>query len=176
MRSKTRAACASASLSRIDDLITEGTSRDDQSQRFLCSGRERHRCWNSSRQQTGWAWTTQPGDDFEFRNNIISGSQYAWIREGGRRHYKVINSVFARNKNLVGSGAEPALNFKSRDPAIMELTPSIPVVNKPAESESSGAGEGCDGNSSSPRADEDEQESDQATSRRLEAAVSSLSG
>jgi hypothetical protein len=80
-------------------------------------------------------WTTQPGDDFEFHNNVISGSQYAWIREASRHRYRVTDSVFAGNKNLVGSGAGPALNFKTLDPAIMELPKSIPVVDKPVQVE-----------------------------------------
>jgi hypothetical protein len=80
-------------------------------------------------------WTTQPGDDFEFRNNVISGSLYAWIREASRHRYRVTDSVFAGNKNLVGSGAGPALNFKTLDPAIMELPKSIPVVDKPVQVE-----------------------------------------
>jgi hypothetical protein len=82
-------------------------------------------------------WTTQPGDDFEFRNNIISGCLYGWIREGsGQRHYRVLNSIFAGNKYLTGTGSGPSLNFKMLDPAIMELTPSIPVLNKPVQLES----------------------------------------
>lgn len=78
-------------------------------------------------------WTTQSGDDFEFRNNIISGSQYAWIREGGRRHYKIVNSIFAGNMHLVGSGAGPALNFQPLDPAMMDLSPSIPAIDGPVK-------------------------------------------
>lgn len=91
-------------------------------------------------------WTSGIAADFDYRNNVVSNSQYVWIGQGARSaqaeldrlsgartagtpgvpapadvRYRVRNSLFAGNKRFTGSGAGPAMNFKDNDPSFLEL-------------------------------------------------------
>ena len=83
-------------------------------------------------------WTVGIANDFEYRNNVVAHSNYVWIGEpaapaGGSApkaqrapaHYKVIDSLFAGNKKLAGSGAGPLLNFQDLDPSFLELVGTV---------------------------------------------------
>ena len=95
-------------------------------------------------------WTSGIANDFEFKNNIIANSAYAWIAQGGGAargeagqapgggragrggaapqrepvHYKLYDSLFTGNKNLTGTGGGPAINAKPTDPSFLELVNS----------------------------------------------------
>jgi hypothetical protein len=99
-------------------------------------------------------WTSGIANDFEFKNNIIANSAYAWIAQGGGAargeagqapgggcagrggaapgatpqrepvHYKLYDSLFTGNKNLTGTGGGPAINAKPSDPSFLELVNS----------------------------------------------------
>jgi hypothetical protein len=95
-------------------------------------------------------WTSGIANDFDYHNNVVASSNYVWIVSGAAPapteagpagtdpgsprpsapapaapreplHYKVIDSLFAGNKKLTGSGAGPALNFRDIDPSFLEL-------------------------------------------------------
>jgi hypothetical protein len=67
-------------------------------------------------------WTCDTGADFEFHHNVIAGGNYTWIRQGrGAVKYTVTDSLFAGNKDLTGSGAGPAGNFKPVEPDFLKL-------------------------------------------------------
>ena len=99
-------------------------------------------------------WTSGIANDFEFKNNIIANSEYAWIAQGGGAargeagqapgggragrggatpsaapqrepvHYKLYDSLFTGNKNLTGTGGGPAINAKPSDSSFLELVNS----------------------------------------------------
>ncbi len=90
-------------------------------------------------------WTSAIANDLDYRNNLVSNSNYVWIGQGARStqaetgqgarppaqataapltetvHYRVRDSLFAGNKKFAGSGAGPALNFRDTDPSFLEL-------------------------------------------------------
>ena len=90
-------------------------------------------------------WTAGIANDFDYRNNVVADCNYVWtapgrgIRPGGCRrprrpaghrqpatppelaHYKVIDSYFANNRRLTGSGTGARLEYEDIDPSFLEL-------------------------------------------------------
>jgi hypothetical protein len=53
-------------------------------------------------------WTCQTAEDFEFHHNIVTRSDYFWIRKGtdGPRRYRVRDCIVTDNKHYSGYGVE----------------------------------------------------------------------
>jgi hypothetical protein len=95
----------------------------------------------------GGVWTSEIAADFDFRNNIVANSHYAWIYQstasasadpdaGGRRgapsaptpaqprervRYKAIDSLFTNNRAMAATGTGANLGFKDIDASFIEL-------------------------------------------------------
>ena len=92
-------------------------------------------------------WTAGIANDFDYRNNVVEGCNYVWTAQGGASavadaagrggrpgapatpatpqepvHYKVIDSYFASNRRLTGSGTGARLEYKDIDASFLELT------------------------------------------------------
>jgi hypothetical protein len=84
-------------------------------------------------------WTAGIANDFEYRNNVVEGCNYVWTAQGGGSaladaggratskpqdpvHYKVVDSYFASNRRLTGSGTGARLEYKDIDASFLELT------------------------------------------------------
>ncbi len=51
------------------------------------------------------AWTCQTTEDFEFHHNIVTGSEYFWMRKpGDRQKYRLQNCIVTENKYYSGYG------------------------------------------------------------------------
>ena len=81
------------------------------------------------------AWLCGIGDDFDFRNNVMSRNLSAVLFQGSPRKYNLANSLFAGNQNLYGAGFGPTVNFKALEPSVLALPPSSKVVDKQVEIE-----------------------------------------
>ncbi len=85
-------------------------------------------------------WTAGIADDFDYRNNVVANSNYAWTHQDAasaradagagnaastqpraRSHYRVIDSHFANNRRLTGSGTGARLEYQDIDPSFLEL-------------------------------------------------------
>jgi hypothetical protein len=90
-------------------------------------------------------WTAGIADDFVYRNNVVEGCNYVWTAQGGSSaladaagrgapqasapspttqepvRYKVVNSYFANNRRLTGSGTGARLEYQDIDSSILEL-------------------------------------------------------
>ena len=90
-------------------------------------------------------WTAGITDDFDYRNNVVMNSNYVWTYQGGasaladaggrggraaappqakpqeRIHYRVVDSYFANNKKLTGSGTGARLEYQDIDSSFLEL-------------------------------------------------------
>ncbi len=90
-------------------------------------------------------WTAGIAADFDYRNNVVTNSNYVWTYQGGasaladaggRRaqlpggsrataqeltHYKVIDSFFGNNRKLTGSGTGARLEYRDLEPSFLEL-------------------------------------------------------
>jgi hypothetical protein len=90
-------------------------------------------------------WTAGIKEDFDYRNNVIMNSNYVWTYQGaasaladaggrgGRQaappqskqqeliHYKVVDSFFANNRRLTGSGTGARLEYQDIDSSFLEL-------------------------------------------------------
>ena len=107
------------------------------------SGHSMHNCFVHGAYGSG-VWTTEIADDFDFRANVISNSNYVWTYQSGasagrdpdggtqrsgqatapekqRVHYKVVNSLFAANQKMATSGTGANLGFKDIDSSFLEL-------------------------------------------------------
>jgi len=52
-------------------------------------------------------WTCQTAEDFEFHHNIVTGSQYLWMRKAGdHQKYQLHDCIVANNKYYSGYGVE----------------------------------------------------------------------
>jgi hypothetical protein len=53
-------------------------------------------------------WTCQTAEDFEFHHNVVTRSEYFWMRKGtdGSRKYRVLDCIVTDNKNYSGYGVE----------------------------------------------------------------------
>ena len=94
----------------------------------------------------GGVWTSEIGADFDFRNNVIANSNYAWIYQSSavaladpdagrgdarptpavpqtreRVRYKAVDSLFTNNKAMAASGTGANLGFKDIDASFIEL-------------------------------------------------------
>jgi hypothetical protein len=100
-------------------------------------------------------WTAGIADDFVYRNNLIMNSNYVWTYQSGAsaatnagdgtqptalaspqagNHYKVVNSVFAANTTLAGSGTGAQLEYKDITPSFLELVGTM-ISDQPLELE-----------------------------------------
>ncbi len=102
------------------------------------SGHAMRNCFCDSVYGSG-VWTSGIQGDFDFRNNVIANCEYVWTnqsgasalagREGSRVgaapqeaiRYRVVDSYFANNRRLAGSGTGATLGYKDIDPSFMEL-------------------------------------------------------
>jgi hypothetical protein len=91
-------------------------------------------------------WTAGIANDLDFRNNVVEGCNYVWTAQGGASaladaagrgvrpgapatpatpqepvHYKVIDSYFAGNRRLTGSGTGARLEYQDIDSSFLEL-------------------------------------------------------
>jgi hypothetical protein len=90
-------------------------------------------------------WTSGIADDFDYRNNVVLSCNYVWTHQGGasaladarggagrqaaaspakppeKSHYRVIDSYFANNRRLTGSGTGARLEYQDIDPSFLEL-------------------------------------------------------
>jgi hypothetical protein len=81
------------------------------------------------------AWLCGIGEDFDFRNNVMSWNLSAVLFQGPARKYNLANSLFAGNRNLYGAGFGPLVNFKPLEQSVLALPPSSKVVDKQVEIE-----------------------------------------
>jgi len=92
-------------------------------------------------------WTAGIQGDFDYRNNVIANGNYAWTYQGGASaladagdrggrqgsgaptpasakaltHYKVIDSYFAHNRRVAGSGTGARLEYQDMEPSFLEM-------------------------------------------------------
>lgn len=86
-------------------------------------------------------WTAGIASDFDYRNNVVLNSNYVWTAQGaasaaadaagagGRGaapaaapvSYKVVDSFFAANRRLAGSGTGARLEYADIDPSFLQL-------------------------------------------------------
>ncbi len=90
-------------------------------------------------------WTSGIQGDFDYRNNVVANCNYVWTNQsgasaaadaagrGGRGaapasarpsdaiRYKVVDSYFAANRRLAGSGTGARLEYADIDPSFMEM-------------------------------------------------------
>jgi hypothetical protein len=90
-------------------------------------------------------WTSGIQGDFDYRNNVITNCNYVWTNQGGASaaadaagrggrqagtaspkpketvRYKVVDSYFAGNRRLAGSGTGARLDYADIDPSFMDL-------------------------------------------------------
>ena len=81
------------------------------------------------------AWLCGIGEDFDFRDNVLSSNLSAVLFQGPVRKYGLVNSHFAGNKHLFGSGFGPPVNFKPLEASVLVLPPSSKVQDMPVEIE-----------------------------------------
>jgi hypothetical protein len=97
-------------------------------------------------------WTAGIASDFDYRNNVVDSANYVWIYQSGasaqadagggrtqlpgavspqdRTHYKVVNSYFAANKKLAGTGTGARVEFADIDASFLEIS-GTKVVDQP---------------------------------------------
>lgn len=85
-------------------------------------------------------WTASVADDFDYRNNVVANCNYAWTHQDAssaradagagnassrppraRSHYRVLDSHFANNRRLTGSGTGARLEYQDIDSSFLEL-------------------------------------------------------
>jgi hypothetical protein len=98
-------------------------------------------------------WTAGIEDDFSYHNNVVLNSNYVWTaQEGGSAladaggasrqaastrnsagplRYRVLDSVFAGNRRLTGSGTGARLEYQDIDPSVLELIRTS-VIEQPS--------------------------------------------
>jgi hypothetical protein len=91
-------------------------------------------------------WTAGIKDDFDYSNNVVITGNYVWTYQGGasaladaggrggrqaappqakqqeRIHYKVVDSFFANNRRLTGSGTGARLEYQDIDSSFLEMS------------------------------------------------------
>ena len=96
-------------------------------------------------------WTAGIANDFVYRNNVITGCNYVWTAQGGASAqadagaragqapatrqqppaaYRVVDSYFAGNRRLAGSGTGARLEYADMDPSFLTLV-GTPIVDAP---------------------------------------------
>ena len=81
------------------------------------------------------AWVCAIGEDFDFRNNVMSGNLSGVLFQGPVKKYNLANSLFAANQHLYGSGGGPPVNFKPLESSVLALPASSKVTDKPVQIE-----------------------------------------
>jgi len=92
-------------------------------------------------------WTAGVANDLDYRNNVVDGCNYVWTAQGGASaqadagarggrqggppadaarpqpsvHYRVLDSFFANNEKLTGSGTGARLQYQDIDPSFLEM-------------------------------------------------------
>jgi hypothetical protein len=86
-------------------------------------------------------WTTGIADDFDYRNNVVANCNYVWTYQGaasgqadaggqraaspaeprGRNRYEVVDSYFANNRRLTGTGTGARLEYQDIDSSFLDL-------------------------------------------------------
>ncbi len=90
-------------------------------------------------------WTAGIANDFVYRNNVVEGSNYVWTSQGGASaqadaggrsasqtsapppatrepvRYKVVDSYFASNRRLAGTGTGARLEYQDIDSSFLEM-------------------------------------------------------
>jgi hypothetical protein len=90
-------------------------------------------------------WTAGIKGDFDYRNNVMMNGNYVWTYQGGASaladaggrggqqaapapaktveliHYKVVDSYFANNRRLAGSGTGARLEYQDMDSSFLEM-------------------------------------------------------
>lgn len=67
-------------------------------------GNAMRHCIVDNAYQSG-VWTCQTAEDFKFHHNVITNSEYLWMRKNGdRQRYKIDNCVIVENKYFSGYG------------------------------------------------------------------------
>jgi hypothetical protein len=85
-------------------------------------------------------WTAGIADDFDYRNNVVANCNYAWthqdaasaradagagnaasVQPRARSSYRVIDSHFANNRRMAGSGTGARLEYQDIDPSFLTL-------------------------------------------------------
>jgi hypothetical protein len=102
-------------------------------------------------------WTAGSANDLDYRNNVVSKCNYVWTYQslpsaradlagrGGREqgpspnpppgtHYKVIDSYFAGNRKLTGTGTGPKLEYEDCDSSFLEMI-RTKITDQPIELE-----------------------------------------
>ena len=93
-------------------------------------------------------WTAGIANDFVYSNNVITGCNYVWTAQGGASAqadagaragqapaappaaYRVVDSYFAGNRRLAGSGTGARLQYADIDPSFLTLV-NTPIVGTP---------------------------------------------
>ena len=89
-------------------------------------------------------WTSGIAGDFDYRNNVVAGANYVWVYQsgasaqsdaGGRRaqlpraspkaphertRYKVVDSLFANNNTIAGTGTGARIEFADIDSSFLD--------------------------------------------------------
>ena len=99
-------------------------------------------------------WTAGIAEDFRYRNNVVLNSNYVWTYQGGAsapadagggagaqpsvptpdREYEVVDSYFAANRRLAGSGTGARLEYTDLDPSFLQLVRTT-VTDEPVQLE-----------------------------------------
>lgn len=86
-------------------------------------------------------WTSGIAEDFDYRNNVVANCNYAWTHQDAasaradasgqragtaaetlrRSRYRVVDSYFANNRRLAGTGTGARLEYRDIDPSFLEL-------------------------------------------------------
>jgi hypothetical protein len=68
-------------------------------------------------------WTSGVANDFDYRNNVVANCNYVWTSQGGASslHCKVVDSFFASNRRLAGTGTGARLEYRDIDSSFLEL-------------------------------------------------------
>jgi len=68
-------------------------------------------------------WTSGVANEFDYRHNVVSNCNYVWTSQGGASalHYKVVDSYFASNRRLTGTGTGARLEYRDIDSSFLEL-------------------------------------------------------
>lgn len=90
-------------------------------------------------------WTSGVASDLVYRNNVVANCNYVWTSQGGASalsdaggrggrqaapapatprqpiHYRVVESYFASNRRLTGTGTGARLEYRDIDPSFLEM-------------------------------------------------------
>lgn len=94
-------------------------------------------------------WTSGVANDFDYRNNVVVNGNYVWTHQsgasaqadaGGQRarppaapaasRYRVVDSYFANNRRIAGTGTGARLEYADIDPSFLELVRTTVIGQK----------------------------------------------